>query len=179
MYTAKRSGTGSLWQLFSNYLSNRKQCVVIDGHHSDWLPVHSGVLLGPLLFAVYINDLPTFVSSSSTFLFADDTKISKFTPTLADTALLQADLNSLFQWSFTSLLCFNANKSLHMHFHSKASDPVSYHLGDSTIKTVSTWRDLGVVYSEDLSWSEHYKYITKKAYSKLNFLRSSKDGRSQ
>ena len=67
--------TGNLWWWFRGYLSSRHQCVIINHCISDPLPVisgvHQGSILGPLLF---LNDLPTTVSSSHTFLFADDTK---------------------------------------------------------------------------------------------------------
>ena len=73
--------TGILWKWFESYLSNRSQCVSINNSLSNCLPVLSGVpqgsILGPLLFLVYINDLPSVISSSNTFIFADDTKCFK------------------------------------------------------------------------------------------------------
>ena len=73
--------TGPLWYWFRAYLADRSHYVNIDGNSSDCLPVHSGVpqgsVLGPLLFLVYINDLPSAITSSSTYLFADNTKFLK------------------------------------------------------------------------------------------------------
>jgi len=61
---------------FCFYLTNRSQRVVINGHYSEWLPVLSGVpqglILGPLLFILYINDLYSLVKSSSLKIYADD-----------------------------------------------------------------------------------------------------------
>jgi hypothetical protein len=70
--------TGSLWCFFKCYLTDRKQRVRVDGEVSRWLPVTSGVpqgsILGPLIFIIYINDLPPSVRFSTPYLFADDTK---------------------------------------------------------------------------------------------------------
>ena len=66
---------GNLLDWFISYLSCRKQRVIIEGVHSDWRNIEAGVslglVLGPLLFLIYINDLPTTISSNC-FLFADD-----------------------------------------------------------------------------------------------------------
>ena len=68
---------GNLLNWFISYLSCRKQRVIIEGMHSDWRNIEAGVslglVLGPLLFLIYVNDLPTTISSNCFFfLFADD-----------------------------------------------------------------------------------------------------------
>ena len=66
---------GSLLNWFVSYLSCCKQRVIIETMHSDWCNIEAGVphgsVLGPLLFLIYINDLPTTITSNC-FLFADD-----------------------------------------------------------------------------------------------------------
>ena len=77
---------------------------------SDPATVLSGILqgsvLGPILFVIYINDLPEVVTCG-TYLFADDTKISRQITTKEDALQLQSDINSLEKWSQKWLLTFH------------------------------------------------------------------------
>ena len=70
--------SGNLFNLLENYLSGRLQRVILNGQTSSWRPLLAGVpqgsILGPLLFPVYINDLPNGLKSSAK-LFADDTSL--------------------------------------------------------------------------------------------------------
>ena len=70
--------SGNLLKLLTDFLKNRKQGVTLDGQTSFWTEVNAGVpqgsILGPLLFLIYINDLPDGLSSNVK-LFADDTSL--------------------------------------------------------------------------------------------------------
>ena len=105
------------------------------------LPVLSGVpqgsILGPLLFLVFINDLPLFVKFSKIFLFVDDTKCHSRICDATDSAKLQDDLN---------VLC-----------HLQLS--TSYSLGDTLLASTSTHKDLGITVTSNLSWTAHYDVI--------------------
>lgn len=98
LYKLKQHGIGgSLLGWFRNFLTNRKQRVAVRGSFSDWSDVKSGVpqgtILGPILFLIYINDLPVGVSSSVK-LFADDVKLYReLSDVESDMLLLQSDLN--------------------------------------------------------------------------------------
>ena len=87
--------TGNLLTLLTDFLSNRKQRVVLNGQHSSWADIKAGVsqgsILGPLLFLVYINDLTENLHSNPK-LFADVTSLFFFT--VADAALLNSHLNN-------------------------------------------------------------------------------------
>ena len=104
IFKLKQNGiTGNLLKLLENYLNNRKQRVVLNGIHSDWGLINSGVpqgsVLGPLLFLVYTNDLENGIRSSIKF-FADDTclfSIVKDPMTSADE--LNQDLQLISRWA--------------------------------------------------------------------------------
>jgi len=81
-----------------DFPSNRRQKVVLNGCSSQFIPVTSGVpqgsVLGPVLFTMYVNDIPSIVSSP-VFMFADDTKMFCAIRTNDDYLALQNDLNLL------------------------------------------------------------------------------------
>ncbi|CAB4026035.1 Hypothetical predicted protein [Paramuricea clavata] len=89
--------SGSLLDWFSSYLYNRRQRVTTLGATSSKKPVSSGVpqgsILGPILFFLYVNDLPDVVKNSSVACFADDTKIFRRVDSICDADLLQTDLS--------------------------------------------------------------------------------------
>ena len=79
IYKLKQNGVkGNLLETLANFLNDRKQRVVLNGHHSKWANIEAGVpqgsILGPLLFLIYINDLPDNLISNSK-LFADDASL--------------------------------------------------------------------------------------------------------
>ena len=170
--------TGSLWELFQSYLWSRSQCVSINNSLSDKLPVISGVpqgsILGPILFIIYINDLPSTVSSSIILMFADDTKCYRPISCPNDSLLLQRDLDSISEWRAAWNLSFNSTKCAALHFsRSPSSSSSTYYLNGDSISDMVCHRDLGVIMSRDLSWSNHYDYISAKAYKTLGLIRHS------
>ena len=106
---------GTLLQWFENYLNERWQRVVIEGVASAWSPLTSGVpqgsILGPLLFVMFINDLPDNVSPGTvSSLYADDSKLSREIRSKEECQCLQEDLNQLEKWSDESRMRFNTDK---------------------------------------------------------------------
>ena len=85
--------SGNLWSWFKAYPSSRTQCVSVNNQRSHFLPVLSGVpqgsILGPLLFLIYINELPLSTSLSTLLLFAGNTKCFRPIRCYTDTCLLQ------------------------------------------------------------------------------------------
>ena len=99
---------------FVSYLSGREQRVVVNGKTSNWRNVTSGVpegaLLAPLLFALYINDLPSAIQSSQCVMFADDVKLFYRVKAMPDCTRLQSDLDSLVRWTADWRLKLNPSK---------------------------------------------------------------------
>ena len=114
--------TGTLWNWFNSYLSNRSQCVSVENRLSDCLPVISGVpqgsMLGSLLFLIFINDLPSTIISQL-LEFADDTKCFRQIISILDIQQLQEDLTSLFNWIINNHLSLNLSKFVFTSFHHK------------------------------------------------------------
>ena len=103
--------SGSLLDLFQNYLQNRYQRVVLNGTVSDWRSVNAGVpqgsVLGPLLFLVYINDLTDNVSSEMC-LFADDSSLFTRVEEVNEThEKLIKDLQTVTNWAYQWKMVFN------------------------------------------------------------------------
>ena len=168
--------SGQLLNWFADYLHNRKQRVVIEGVSSSFLNVKSGVpqgsVVGPLLFILYVNDLPEVTKNSTVSLFADDSKCYRAIQPPADRDLLQTDLDSMHNWSISWQLKFNVSKTLLLRVSRKRISPThSYHLNNQPIKIVAKQVDLGVVVSSDLKWSPHIASCTAKANRLLGFLR--------
>lgn len=101
---------GQLLSRIKDFLTERRQYVSVKGEVSSWKNVISGVpqgsVLGPILFIIYINDLPGVIRSTVK-IFADDTKIYNKDST---SDILQQDLDAFFVWSKLWQLCFNVDK---------------------------------------------------------------------
>ena len=112
LYKLKSVGiSGDLFNLLENYLSGRLQRVVLNGQTSSWRPVLAGVrqgsILGPLLFLVYINDLPNGLKSNAK-LFADDTSLFTIVKDKQESAdVLNKDLSLISKWAFNWKMLFN------------------------------------------------------------------------
>ena len=115
IYKLKLHGiSGSLLNWFTDHLNERRQRAVVNGVASSYLKATSGVpqgsILGPLLFLIYSNDLPDAANHSVVPMFADDSKCYREIAKPLDRNQLQADLNSLHEWSYTWELDFNPKK---------------------------------------------------------------------
>ena len=159
----------------SDFLSCHSQCVVLDGESSSKVPVTSGVpqgtVLGPLLFLVYINDLPK-QDSSTVCLFADDCLLYRTIRDVTGTRTLQADLDRLQEWEAEWLMEFNPSKCEVITLTKKTKPIVNnYTLHNTSLVAVDTGKYLGLNISSKLSWSNHVDCVTKRASQTLNFVR--------
>jgi ribonucleases P/MRP protein subunit RPP40 len=129
------------------FLKDRRQRVVLGEVVSDWLEIFSGVpqgsVIGPLLFVIYINDLPKRISNTSK-LYADDTKIMSKLDYVERATELQWDLDSALEWTKKWLLRFNASKCLVMHY-GNGNPKCSYNIDGVQLVESNLERDLGVL----------------------------------
>ena len=135
---------------FTDYLDGRLQRVVIDSVASQWTSVSSGVpqgsLLGPILFAIFINDFPNVVSDMlQTPLYADGSKLYKSISCVQSCETLQQSINNLNTWNHENNTTFNASKC-----------PVGfeYHLEDETLVNVRKEKHLAVQITSHLTWDK-------------------------
>ena len=171
---------GNLWNWFKAYLGSRQQCVHINDSLSSMVPILSGVpqgsILGPLLFADFINDLPLHVTLALLSLFADDPNVLRLyqiLPTLSnptDIISLQNALNQAFNWSNTNDLFFNESKFLHIHF-GKDFGSHNFTINGTPIVRSNCVKDLGVHISSFLKSSTHCEFIASNAYKSLGLIR--------
>lgn len=162
----------------SAFLSQRQQQVALEGVLSSPVGVQSGVpqgtVLGPLLFLAFINDLPESVQFSSVKLFADDSLLFKRISSPADSLQLQQDLSSLEQWESTWQMEFNPSKCTVIRIAPNKKKPIlptSYSLHGQTLETTPSSKYLGVLISDDLSWSSHVQATVNKGNRTVGFLR--------
>ena len=113
---------GTTLQWFTSYLTDRSQYVEIDGVTSNILPLSTGVphgsILGPLLFLIYMNDIPYCTEHFNFILYADDTTLSS---TIQISSLSPRDLNTelakVFDWLAVNKLSLNVRKTKYVIFH--------------------------------------------------------------
>ncbi|XP_069169369.1 uncharacterized protein [Procambarus clarkii] len=167
--------TGKLLSWMKNFLTDRKMRAVIRGNVSEWRNVTSGVpqgsVLAPVMFIVYINDLPVGIQNYMN-MFADDAKIIGRIRNLDDCHALQEDLDKISIWSTTWQMEFNVNKCHVMECGIGEHRPhTTYILCEKSLKNSDKERDLGVVLDRKLSPEDHIKNIVQGAYAMLSNFR--------
>ena len=167
---------GASYALLCDYLLNRQQRLVFNGNTSDWgtvtIGVPQGSVLGPLLFALYINDLPSVVDYSTMDLYADDAELHYSHSDLGVVeAQVQSDLDKIARWISSSHLCLNVVKSTAMLIGSRqriSGKSFNVSIGGMALSQVDSVRYLGVIIDPTLSWSLHITNIASRARSRLS-----------
>ena len=172
--------TGKVLNCFTNYLSDRKQRVVLLGVTSDWASIKAGVpqgsILGPLLFLLNINDIVTN-NGSNIRLFADDTSLYIIVENpLSAAECLNIDLDKITHWAETWLVSFNPTKTESLLISRKVNKPQHSPLfmQNVQIKEADFHKHLGSWLSNDGSWHQHISFITEKAWFRINIMRKLK-----
>lgn len=168
--------TGKVFNWIQAFLQSREMRVVVNGHCSSWTQVISGVpqgsVIGPLLFLIYVNDLPDWIKSEMR-MFADDTKVWKKITELKDCIDLQEDLTRLQHWSNTWLLQFHPEKCKVMHVGHKHRFQYRITQSNQTyiLNETEEEKDLGIIVTNNLSASTQCAEAAKKATRILGMVR--------
>ena len=157
------------------YLINRQQCVLFRNHKSKSIPVPSGVPqgshLGPVLFLIFINDLPSCIKYSKILMYADDVKLFLSFKDPSQCSLLQVDLNNFLNWCNINLMDLNLNKCKYMSFYRRSPVLCSYTFNNHQLEKVESFLDLGVLLDNKLSFNSHISQTVNKAKGVLGFIK--------
>ena len=147
----------SLTNFFQTYLNGRYQTVLVRLDSSYPLPVLSGFpqgsVLGPLLFLIFINDLPSIILDAFDWLYADDLKL------LFKSLNFQNDLSKLMNWNIANGMLINASKTICISFKGH----VQVDINSVPVENVINHSDLWVLISHKLKWEPHLKLKLSKA----------------
>ncbi len=173
---------GSELEWFSSYLHGRSQVVTIDGVLSESLPVTVGVpqgsILGPLLFVLYVNDLPEALDNCESNMYADDTEIEHATKPcdshILETAL-NDDMGKLKEYFIQNKLSLNVPKCTFMligtHQSLAKCESITIRIGECVLEQVKSSKYLGMQVDENLKWDSHIDTLRRKLASKVGLLK--------
>ena len=165
--------TGQSLSWIESFLSDRSQQVKIRDSLSKPIKVTSGVpqgsILGPILFLMYINDLPGILSTENN-VFADDTKLFNKIQYVEDASKLQEDLNKVVEWCEKWGMVLNSQKCHVMHYGTR-NRKYFYHINGKLLDPSVAEKDLGILMSNDLKPNEHLTMCIKKANTAVGMLK--------
>ena len=172
---------GTSYDWFRSYLDCRKQrCFIngsLSGDHFLTCGIPQGTILGPLLFIIYINDLPNCLSNAEPRMYVDDTHISFASHNIDNiNTVLNVDLARVEKWLTANKLTLNASKTEFMligsrqrlsTFHNRSSLMID----GAPITHVTSMKSLGVHIDQTLSWNVHVENLCKKIASGIGALK--------
>lgn len=167
---------GKTYKWIEEFLKNRIQRVVVCGSFSSYKKVTSGIpqgsVLGPILFLIFINDLPEVIQTVMR-LYADDSKLLQRVKSIEDVNNLQTSLNNSVKWAKSWQMTYNYNKCHHLHIGKKYQD-TEYVMettnGPVKVAKVDSEKDLGVIFDSSLKFGEHINSKVTKANQILGLI---------
>ena len=151
---------GKVHAWVKEFLSGREQRVIVNGSQSTWINITSGIpqgsVLGPVLFLVFINDLPEVIKVLIK-LFADDAKLYSVVTSNVDNRA-QFSLNRAVDWSKVWKMIFNIIKCHHLHIGKKFTETTYTMESDGQqveLEKVKNEKDLGVIIDQNLTFRDH------------------------
>lgn len=168
--------TGKVWEWIESFLTTRTMRVGVRNTFSKWFDVTSGVpqgsVLGPLLFLLFVNDLPQWITTNIR-MFADDTKLWHKISSSLDSQQLQKDLDNLENWSSIWQLKFNPTKCKVMHVGH--NEDTRYYITNGSyreeLESVEEETDLGVHFTRDLKVRKQCLKSARKARKIIGLVR--------
>ena len=169
---------------FTSYLSNREQYCKVGCATSSTRIIRCGVPqgsnLGPLLFLLYVNDLPNCLKQSSAEMYTDDSNLTASSNDLYRLqTILNSELNNINQWLVANKLTLNVDKTEYMIIGTRQksnhlSHNMEVHIGEKKLKQVTSKKVLGVTIDNQLSWEEQVDNISKKVSQGIGVVRRAK-----
>lgn len=170
---------------FESYFTNRQQQCTVGGSISKPQQIAFGVpqgsILGPLLFLIYINDLPACLLHTKPHMYADDTILNAASKSTTELLFrLNEDLKNIRNWLLANKLRLNVTKTEYMFIGtnfrlSNLGKTLPITIGDKEIKRVKTTKYLGVHLDENLKWEEHIDNLCLKVNRTINGLKQARD----
>ena len=167
-------------QWFISYLESRQQTIASGQGMSIRSLIRSGVpqgsILGPILFLLFINDLPLLLKNCHVDFFADDATAHTSNKDIEIiNAELQSDFSIAVSWSKQNKLPINYDKTTYMVLGAKKRIKDEYHLvlkaDNHTIDKVTKQRLLGIIIDDHLTWTAHIDYLCSTLSAKISLLR--------
>ena len=166
---------------FKSYLTDRKQKTFVNGQMSDFCPIICGVpqgsILGPLLFLIYINDLPACHLHSVPRMYADDTSLTLSSSDPLDLqSKLNHDLAQIQTWLQANKLSLNVKKTKFsiIGSHNRLANlnhQFDVKINEHYLERAKTYKYLGIDLDESLSWDSHIDNVVKKASAGLGAIK--------
>lgn len=168
---------GRLFDWIEGFLTDRKQCVIVDSVVSEKIEVISGVpqgsVLGPLLYLILLRDIDANVSSARVSSFADDTRVFAGINSVEASEQLQQDLNTIYDWAVHNNAEFNNEKFELLRYgnNKDLQEATSYKTSSNTfIEKSENVRDLGIMMTSDATFIQHIQDVTLSASLKCAWI---------
>lgn len=173
-----------MYNFFSSYLENRHQVVVMDDISSTPQLVRMGVpqgsVLGPMLFSLFVNDLPKALTCADLVMYADDMALVVTGDNEQEIqAIINTELEIIARWFSLNRLTINAKKTKYMIFHSRnknvRKELVEISVNNCLLAHVDSIKYLGVVMDTHLHWQNHVDALCAKLASACYALLQARD----